>query len=559
MYVAPQQNPKLQRAFTIAVVEGLRATTAAECDRWAEKYRIMGKPFPGPFTFDHHPWLRAMHRSKNPKNVGMKSAQMGFSETMLNITFHTLDQLKQDVLYVLPNQRPDAQDFSSTRFDTALEASEYITNMFNNVKNVGLKRAGLNSLYIRGSRSRSALKSIPAGKVILDEFEEFSEGVLPLVIERMSGQLTKQLWIVSTPMIPGAGIDAEFALSNQQHFMFHCPHCNRITELIFPECLVITADNLTDPGVKGSYFICKECKHELDYHTKIIWLKEGFWEAFNPTSDITGFYINQMYSMALVGQPAEMALSYLKSQMDMADEQEFWNSKVGIAHIVCNAAVTDAHLLSAMRDYVMSDPRYMGQEYITTMGVDVGGTIHFEITQYMIDKSVPSTDINFMAKARVIKVGTVKNFDDLTPLILAFQPRKLVIDDMPDTRMALQYIRKFPPGFASLCHYGTNATAREILDYGERITVNRTNWLDQSLGRFINGTIFIPKDTPQDYKQHVKSLVRVYVKDATGEAQSFYKKAGADHFGHSRCYSEIALKLAFGQGCQMQNMTERVI
>jgi hypothetical protein len=254
-----------------------------------------------------------------------------------------------------------------------------------------------------------------------------------------------------------------------------------------------------------------------------------------------------------------MALSFLKSQTDMAEEQEFWNSKVGKAHIVANAAVTDEHILKAMRDYVMGDSRYLGQDYITTMGVDVGGTIHYEITQYMIDKSVPSTDINFMAKARVMKVGTVKNFDDLIPLMHHFQPMKVVIDDMPDTRAALAYIRKFPPGFGSLCHYGANATAREILDYGERITVNRTNWLDQALGRFINGTIFIPKDTPQDYKNHVKALVRVYLKDANGETQSFYKKAGSDHFGHSRCYSEIALKLAFGQSCQVQNMTERVV
>lgn len=559
MYATARQNPKLQIAFIHAITEGLRATTAAECDKWALRYRVMGAPFPGPFSFEHHPWLRKMHQSKKPKNVGKKAAQMGYTETMLNIAFHALDQLKQDVLYVLPNQKPDAADFSATRFDTALEASEYIAMMFNNVKNIGLKRAGLNSLYVRGSRSRSSLKSLPAGKVILDEYEEFAEGVLPLVIERMSGQVTKQLWLISTPMVPNAGIDAEYNLSDQQHFMFHCPHCNRITELTFPECLVITADSLMDQKINNSYLICKECKHELDYRTKVIWLKDGVWEAFNPTSDIAGFYINQMYSMAVAGHPVEIATAYLKSQMDAADEQEFWNSKMGVAHIVANAAVTDEHILKAMRDYVMNDPRYMGQDYITTMGVDVGGTIHYEITQYMIDKSVPSTDINFMAKARVIKVGTVKNFDDLTPLIIDFQPRKMVIDDMPDTRAALTFARKFPPGFASLCHYGTNASSREILDYGERITVNRTNWLDQSLGRFINGTIFIPKDTPQDYKNHVKALVRVYLKDANGETQSFYKKAGSDHFGHSRNYSEIALKLAFGQSSQMQNMTERVV
>jgi hypothetical protein len=558
MYATAQQNPRIQMAFIHAISEGLRSTTAATCDRWALRYRVMGNPYPGPFTFDHHPWLRKMHQTRSRRCVGKKAAQVGFSETMLDVAFFTLDQLRRDVLYVLPNSKPDANDFSSTRFDVALEASEYITNMFNNVKNIGLKRAGLNSLYIRGSRSRASMKSLPAGLIILDEFEEFDDGVLSLVTERLSAQNELQLWLISTPRVPNAGIDKEFNLTNQQHFIFKCPHCGKRTELIFPECLIITADNVMDPRIQESHLICKECTHTLEHASKIIWLKEGVWEAFSQSED-DGFYVNQLYSMADACAPPELAKAYLKSLMDPADEQEFWNSKVGVAHIVANSAVTDEHLLKCLRDYVMGDPRYLGQEYITTMGVDVGGTIHYEITQYMIDKSVPSTDINFMAKARVMKVGTVKNFDDLTPLIIHFQPMKVVIDDMPDTRAALAYIRKFPPGFASLCHYGTNASSREILDYGERITVNRTTWLDQSLGRFINGSIFVPKDLPQEYKNHVKALVRVYEKDSKGETKSFYVKAGADHFGHSRNYSEIALKLAFGQGSQSQNMTERVV
>ena len=552
------QNPKLQAAFANTITEGLRSKTASTCDRWAMRYRIMGAPWPGPFTFEHHPWLRKMHQTRTRRCIGKKCAQIGYTETMLNVSFFTLDQLKRDVLYVLPNSRPDAQDFSATRFDTALEASEYITNMFNNVKNVGLKRAGLNSLYIRGSRSRSSMKSLPAGLIVLDEYEEFSDGVLSLVVERMSAQNDLQLWLISTPLIPGAGIDKEYSLTNQQHFIFKCPCCGKHTELIFPDCLVITTDNLMDPKIKESHLICKECHNKLDHASKVIWLKDGVWEPF-AQSDDDGFYINQLYAMSDACAPPELAKAYLKSLLDPADEQEFYNSKIGIAHIVANSAVTDGNLLACMRDFVMGDPRYMGQDYITTLGVDIGGEIHYEFTQYMIDKSVPSTDINFMAKARVIKVGTVKEFDELTPLIIHFCPQKVVLDDMPDTRSALQYARKFAPGLISLCHYGQNATAKEILDYGERITVNRTTWLDQALGRFINGTIFVPKDLPQEYKNHVKALVRIYEKDSKGETQSYYKKAGADHYGHARCYSEIALKLAFEQGSGIQNITERVL
>ena len=46
----------------------------------------------------------------------------------------------------------------------------------------------------------------------------------------------------------------------QDHFFFTCPHCGKMTELIYPDCLVITADNPTDAKI-----ICKECKGKLDH------------------------------------------------------------------------------------------------------------------------------------------------------------------------------------------------------------------------------------------------------------------------------------------------------
>jgi hypothetical protein len=551
------QNPRLQDAFVQTIVIGLGSASATTCDRWALKYRIMSKPYPGPFTFIHHPWLRKMHQTRANKCVGKKAAQCGYTEVCMNVALFTLDQLKQDVLYVLPNVRPEASDFSVTRFDVALENSEYIKNMFNNVKNVGLKRAGSNSLYIRGSRSRSSLKSLPAGVVILDEFEEFDEGALPLVIERMSGQLNKQLWLVSTPMVPNAGIDLEYQNSNQQHFMFICPYCNKITELIFPECLIVTADTLNDPKIKDSHLICKECNHKLDHESKQEWLAGGFWQTF-AQSEVEGFYVNQLYSPTVM--PHELAEAYLKSLRDQAEEQEFWNSKIGLAHIVANAVITDDQILKSMRDYVMADSRFIGvADVITTLGVDVGGVIHYEITQYQVDHSKVTMDINFAAKARVLKVGTVKNFDELKPLFFDYQIQKCVIDDMPDTRAALAFARQFAPGLISLCHYGMNASAREILDYGERITVNRSVWLDTSLGRFINGTIFTPKDLLQEYKQQIKSLVKIYQKNSNGETISQYKKSGDDHYGHARNYSEIAFKLAASTSGASENIRERVL
>ncbi|MDA4133386.1 MAG: phage terminase large subunit family protein, partial [Thaumarchaeota archaeon] len=78
------------------VSAGLARKSATTCSRWAERYRVMGEPYPGPWRFRHHPWLRGMMDSDAELNIGMKAAQIGYSEAVLNRTFFTLDVKKQD-------------------------------------------------------------------------------------------------------------------------------------------------------------------------------------------------------------------------------------------------------------------------------------------------------------------------------------------------------------------------------------------------------------------------------------------------------------------------------
>jgi phage terminase large subunit GpA-like protein len=143
--------------------------------------------------------------SRAESNVGQKAAQMGYTETMLNLTFYNIDILRRDCLYVLPAKTPDAHDFSASRFDPALELSDYLTKLFSDVQNIGHKRAGSVNLYVSGSRSRSGLKSIPAGFLVMDELDEFDQENIPLAMERQSGQKEKQNWKISTPTHDGEG------------------------------------------------------------------------------------------------------------------------------------------------------------------------------------------------------------------------------------------------------------------------------------------------------------------------------------------------------------------
>ncbi|KKK88029.1 hypothetical protein LCGC14_2747310, partial [marine sediment metagenome] len=242
----------------------------------------MGPPFPGAWTPGPAPWTLAMHDSEYQINIGQKCAQVGFSETVLNITFFKIDIERKDCFYVLPTKTPDATEFSAARFDAALELSSHLGNLFSNVKNVGHKRAGSANLYVAGSNSRSALKSKPVAFLVFDELDEMDQDNISLAEYRTSGQIDPITWKISTPTIPNKRINKVFLRSTQDHWVFKCPHCNRKTELIFPECLIITAEVSTDPEIKNSHLICKECKHKLDHRNKREWLgiENAEWVSF---------------------------------------------------------------------------------------------------------------------------------------------------------------------------------------------------------------------------------------------------------------------------------------
>jgi hypothetical protein len=557
---APNWNPQSLRAHTrsitprqnmiSAITQGLTNASLKKCSRWSQRNRIMGNPLPGPVSFKYHPWSEQMHDDDSNECVGQKAAQMGYTETMLDRSFFTIDVLHRDVLYVLPAKTPDATDFSNTRFDPALELSPYLSRIFTNVNNVGLKRAGANSLYVRGSRSRSALVSIPVGLVILDEMDLFDEDTVPLVKERMSGQLQKQIWMISTPSIPNHGINERYALSNQCHFNFKCPHCSKYITLTFPDSLTIHGDSESDPLTAKSHLICTECRHVLDHAAKIDFFSTGKWVPNFPDRSIVGYHVSQLYSCVL--HPSEIARLWIGAQNDTVKEQEFYNSKLGLEHIPKGSTIDDAILEATTSNHRLGDPKLIGTNFCT-MGVDVGNEIHVEIDNWRLRTDLNTIDINDLATGRMHWCGTVKDFVDLDTLMYKFKPSMCVVDHLPDTRSAIAFAHRFP-GRVKLCHYGNGLSTREIVDHGERITVDRTCWFDLSLSRFLNKTLLLPMDCPIDYKQHIKNMVRVPIKTKDKDSMKMdqiifrYQKTGADHYSHCRNYSEMALTLCTALG-----------
>ncbi|MCK9460645.1 MAG: phage terminase large subunit family protein [Proteobacteria bacterium] len=536
-------NQQLLQHLALKVQAGLQRKSIISVSRWAELYRIMGQPFPGPWKTDHHPWLQEMLDCWCDQVVGQKAAQMGFTEVALNKCFFKMDIEGVSCLYVLPASTPDAHDFSARAFDPAVMLSPHLTRMFTDVKNLGHKRAGNSNLYIRGSRSRSQLKSIPVGFVVLDEVDEMVVNNIPLAFERMAGQVEKRSFLISTPTIANRGINSYYKSSSMEEFFFPCPHCSKLINLTFPESVNICGQDYMDPNVNKSHLICTNCKHALDHKTKYDYLSKGIWvPSHTEIRDCRGFNINQLYSMTV--NPVEIVKHFFKSQIDPAEEQEFYNSKLGKVHAVKGAKVTDQQIEDCKGNYTKVEQAQPG--LIITMGIDVGKVLHYEIDQWYIDHDIEANDINLVATPRVLSEGTVLEFEELDDMMLRFDIKAATVDIQPERRKSLEFAKRWP-GKVHCCYYGKDIKGKDIKFYDEdscTISIDRTSWLDISLGRFKKKKIVLPKDVSLDYREQIKAQVKVYSKDQDGNIISHYETGNEpDHFGHARNYAEVALKL----------------
>lgn len=524
-------NVLLKKAVS-ELTSSLRKKSVTTCSQWAEAYRVMGRPFPGKFSFRHHPWAREMHDCDSEFMVGQKGAQLAFTETALNKVFFNIDIKRQNVLYLLPAATPDATDFSTSRFDPALELSDHLRDLFSDTNNIGHKRAGSASLFVRGSRSRSAVKSLPISFLVADEVDEMNKENLRLAFERVAGQIDYQIFLLSTPTIDGNGINKYFRDSSQDHYMFPCPHCDRKIELTFPESIVIT----DDPN--DSYLICSYCKDKLPHEEKSSFLSSGVWVPSYSNRDMRGFTINQLYSPTV--KPKDIAKAYLDALRDPTDEQEFYNSKLGLTHVVEDARITDADLDSCIKEHHIID-QYRGFNLVT-MGVDVGKKIHYEIAEWFVKFNEPEF-------CRVLRMGTVEEFEHLHSFYQDFKLSAVVVDLNPERRKALELAKLFPN--TRLCHYLVGISGRVISEQKDNIiAVDRTSWLDASLGRFRNQTIALPLNTSLEYRQHLQNIVRVPKKDRDGNpvVQYVTGENQDDHYAHARNYNEIAFTFARGLG-----------
>lgn len=514
------------------------------------------------FDLDHHRYLVGLYNCGAQEMVVYKAAQMGASELGISAALHACDQRQMTVMIVFPNSSA-VSDFSAARIGAALEASPYLAQIVSGSAAIGpngrrlrgadrvtLKRVRDSFLYLRGGHVASGamgLKAVAADKIILDELDEMDARAPELATKRLGHSEIAERMDLSTPTYFGVGIHARWLLSDQREWFVRCNACGERQPLTLAH-FIDEWDELARPvhwhgKEEGRYYLaCQRCGRELNR------LGAGEWVAAYPGRSIAGFHLVKFFS-----HTADLGMIVgLLSTSDETVRRECFNQDLGLPYTPRGGQLTDQDLDLLRRDY-LHGPVAGERPFI---GVDVGNVIHVVIRGPANEKGERPQRF----------AGEVTTFSELGTLIRRFHPRRVVIDALPETRMARQLQADFPSGQVWLAYYSGDSKEERPVRFDATngtVLLDRTRSLDATLAGFSGADQenTLPANARDigagDYYQQITGMIRV-VDPRAIQAAARYVATGADHYAHAENYcwaaSQVAatprLGVAIGRGAR---------
>lgn len=490
---------------------------------WPESEKILldGKQF----SFKKHEYLIEPYHDPHPYQVEIKATQLGLtSKALLRVIYGCRYGEYRGILYLFPS-RTDVTDLSKTRLTPLIEENPTtIGRWLRDTDSANVKKIWNSFLYLRGMKSRIALKSVPVDFEVFDELDEAPQNAVDMALERMGHSEVGELLFLSNPTLPDYGIDRLWQSTDQMFWLLKCSKCNEYTNLVetFPDCL---------QRVKGRVIrACKKCGAELNPSV-------GEWVAKYPSiTERRGRQYSQLYSQSKTTTP-DLILHKFQTTDNLTD---FYNLKIGLAYVDAANRLSAQEVLACCGDQGMLSESDKG----CFMGVDQGSNLHIVIGRHHPIRS-----------GEVIFVGTLKGNNEsdktdesgwyeLDALMRRFKVMRCVVDAMPNIKFARNFSDRFR-GRVFLNYY--NEHQKGSYRWNEKdmiVQANRTESLDSSHRAVTTNNIIIPRnsDIIKVFADQMHNIAkRLETDDETGSQKYIYHRLGPDHYRHAFNYMYMAL------------------
>ena len=485
-----------------------------------------------PLDFIDHKYLVQKYKDQSKIIITQKSGQAGETELNLSEACWLPDQFKENSLYLMPTSG-NVNDIVQERVDEPINNSRYLSSvtgragkiMGKQADKTGLKRFNKGFIYFRGSNKPTQITSVPADAIYVDELDRMEPRYVPYFTKRLGHSKRKWERWFSTPTVPNFGINERFLKTDQLNWYVKCYHCGVHQIMDFWENIEFT---MKGEDVDKSRIFCKKCKKDfLPYKC------DGKWIPHNKDASIRGYFINQLYSPHF-----DLNAAIIESQTTAEYKvMQFYNQTLGLPYEPKGSKITEEILSACIRDYIIP----LTAEDIA-MGVDVGKNLH-----------VITRDKNRILDIQELKYFTIaesnekagRQEDSIEYWIRAKNPKKVIVDALPETRAVQSLINMFP-GRIYMCYYsGMNEVKEGEAWYkvdGYKVNTDRTMSLDESLGEIYKQRIQLPRNL-SDYsvfKSHFKNLVRIIKENDKGDKKVEYQRLGDDHYAHANNYAKMA-------------------
>lgn len=446
-----------------------------------------------PADLRSHLFLAAPYRDMSPLQVCMKSAQVGWSTLSIVKTIWVAKTRGYSIAYTLPTSS-DAQEFVRTKVNPIVQQNPILKAYVQEGDNISEKRVGNSNIFYRGSFSERQAISFSADLNVHDEADRSDQKVLSTYSSRLQHSSYKGEWRFSNPSVPGNGVSAQWALSDQKHWFIRCGACNERQYLSWPDS--IDQDLLA--------YVCKKCRRPLTDDDR----RRGEWvKRFRDGKPWSGYWVSLM--MAPWVSAAEVVGYFRSKPIDY-----FHNFVLGLPYAGEGNTVSKEDILGNCLDDEAS-------KEMAVVGCDSGLVKHWVAGN----------------QEGIFGYGKTGDWDDIRRMMDRNRKWILVMDAMPDLTEPRRIVQEYP-GRAFICHYGHDRKTMSLIRWGEggeagTVMADRNRLIQVVVDEFSSRRIpiFGRKEAWEAYWSHWDGMFRTTEPDSVGNHVFKWDKAdGNDHW-----------------------------
>lgn len=331
---------------------------------------------------DPHPkhvlrdYLFAYLRDDSQEKVAIKPRQAEMSETAINeAAFYACTKGSQ-ISHIFPTDGA-ADGFSEEKIMPALKDSPGISSMLLRAKIRRYMFHGGGIYSVMGALGRAAGRSPSRDILFFDEYDYMPESIVQAFRDLTSHSQLQLIRYLSTPTVPGVGIDGVAQKGSGNEWVVTCPKCRQDQILKWPDniCNMFEAasheiNDVTYEGKLNKIYIgCAHCGHPFDRNSPE-YAKNSRWVAQRPHRQgiFSSYYFTGLMLPWKTGK--ELARKYHLLQHYI---WQFQNDVIGTAYLKGSNRLSEADIRPCHSGWHMTFQRTMTMGTMS-LGVDWGET-----------------------------------------------------------------------------------------------------------------------------------------------------------------------------------------